>query len=89
MTEQNRLVETTRKKIQTLMEELLEDLQSDLKAEQQKTEQLRDTLRKLEVEFDHIITHVQMIPYSNTNGWIFDRLRKMKHGLQESIEEIE
>lgn len=89
-TEQNRRVETTRKKIQTLMEELLEDLQSDLKAERQKTDQLRDALRKLDVGFDYIITHVQMsqIMYP-TNGWIIDKLRKMKRGIQESIEEID
>jgi len=88
-TEQNRRVETTRKKIQTLMEELLEDLQSDLKAERQKTEQLREELRKLDVEFDYIITHGQMSQMINSNGWIIDKLRKMKRGLQESIEEID
>ena len=86
-TEQNRRVETTRKKIQTLMEDLLEDLQSDLKAERQKTEQLQDALQKLDVEFDYIITHGQMI-YSN-NEWIIDTLRKMKRRLQQSIEQID
>ena len=85
-TEQNRRVETTRKKIQTLMEELLEDLQSDLKAERQKTEQLREQLRKLDVEFDYIITHGQMSQMINSNGWIIDKLRKMKRGIQESLE---
>ena len=89
-TEQNRRVETTRKKIQTLMEELLEDLQCDLKAERQKTEQLRDAFRKLDVEFDYIITHGQMsLMMYPTNGWIIDKLKKMKRGLQESIEEID
>ena len=89
-TEQNRRVETTRKKIQILMEELLEDLQCDLKAERQKTEQLREALWKLDVEFDYIITHGQMSQMMYpTNGWIIDKLRKMKRGLQESIEEID
>jgi hypothetical protein len=82
-TEQNRRVETTRKKIQTLMEDLLEDLQSDLKAERQKTEQLQNALQKLDVEFDYIITHGQMM-YPN-NEWIIDTLRKMKRRLQQSI----
>jgi bacterioferritin (cytochrome b1) len=72
------------------MEELLEDLQCDLKAERQKTEQLRDAFRKLDVEFDYIITHGQMsLMMYPTNGWIIDKLKKMKRGLQESIEEID
>jgi hypothetical protein len=81
-TEQNRFVENTRKKIQTLMEDQLEDLQSDLKAERQKTEQLRDTLRKLDVALDYLIAHCQMMPYPNPNGWIIDKLRKIKRELQ-------
>jgi signal recognition particle subunit SEC65 len=71
------------------MEELLEDLQSDLKVERQKTEQLLDALRKLDVEFDYIIMHGQMMypnTNANSNGWIIDKLRKMKRGIQESLE---
>ena len=87
-TEQNRRIEITRHKIQTLMEELLDDLQSDLHAERQKTEQLRDALRKLDVEFNYIITHGEMsqMMYPNANGWIIDKLRKLKRGLQTDLE---
>jgi predicted transcriptional regulator len=59
-------------------DETEQKIQTDLQAERQKTEHLRDAFRKLDVELDSIITHVQMMPYPNTNGWIIDKLRKIK-----------